>query len=115
MPGFLLYAPPWFAASLLANLAIAVIEYIQRAGKFPTFWAAVPFLFFPVLTAQWALFHSFRGAPSMLVAWGFFSACNAALRVASTRYVIGEPVCMQMLAGVAIMILGAYVIQAAPR
>lgn len=107
------YAPPWWVASLVANLAIATIEATYRAGKFSSFWAASPYLFVPILVAQWALYHSFRGAPTMLAAWALFSAVNAIVRVLNAHCIVGEPTQPLALIGIGIIVLGSAVVQLA--
>lgn len=73
----------------LANISIAIVEYVYRAGEYSSFWRALPWLSVPIITAQWALFEGFRAAPSLFLAGAVFSACNVLFRVGNV-FILGE-------------------------
>ncbi len=101
----------WWAASILANFAIAVVEYLNRVGGYPDFLRAVmvtgPF----IVAAQFGLFYAWRDAPSFMFAWAFFTAGNLLLRLISAQLMIGEPLTWPTIAGVSAMLAGAYLVK----
>ena len=96
----------WWVASLGANICIAVQEYLYRSATFDSFLGAVPFLIPLNLAVSFCLFHSYRGAPSLMFAWAFLTTCNMALRLLVAHYVLGEAVTMNQLMGVLLMFVG---------
>lgn len=102
---------PWWAFSLLANVTITAIEYLNRTGGYPSFGHALLRTAPLILIAQWGLFRSWRDAPSLLVAWAFFSVGNCVMRIGSAYFAVQEPPSWLTLAGVALMMFGAYVVK----
>jgi hypothetical protein len=75
--------------SLMANVAIQAVEYVNRSGEggfLFTFSRTWPL----ILLAQWGLFETWRHAPHFLTAWLFFTVCNAAMRLTVSKYLLGE-------------------------
>ena len=104
--------PWWIIASLGANVSIAGVEYFNRVSTAPTFLHQLMLTAPLIFAAQYGLYHCWRGAPSMFMAWAVFTVGNAVIRVLSVRYVLGEPVdWMPTLAGIAVMMGGAYLVK----
>jgi hypothetical protein len=78
---------PWWAASVVANIAIAVVEYFNHtAGAEMAWWSLLlRRTGVPIIVAQWALFEAWRGNPHMLSAWAIFTMGNAVMRMISVR------------------------------
>lgn len=93
----------WLAWLVVSNLSIAVIEYAYRGAKFPNFFAAMPYLFVPILIAQAGLFYGFRGAPNLLFAGAMFTVINVAFRIGNSYY-LGEPLNWLNWAGVVLLV-----------
>ncbi len=106
------WAPPWWVASIIANFAIASVEYLNRAGGFPDFGRALLVTSPLILAAQYGLFYSWRDAPSFMLAWAFFTAGNGLLRLVSSQYLVGEGLSTLTLVGTSIIFAGAYVVKA---
>ena len=68
----------------LANISIAIVEYVYRAGEYSSFWEALPWLALPIIISQWALFEGFRVAPSLFLAGAIFSGINLLFRLCNT-------------------------------
>jgi len=79
----------WLLALTGANVCIAFIEHTYRAGQYESFYAALPYIFVPIMLSQWCLFVGFKNAPSLMAAGAFFSLVNIALRIGNT-YVLAE-------------------------
>ncbi len=101
----------WWQASIVANLAIAVVEYVNRVGGYTSFGRVLIVTWPLILAAQWGLFHSWRTAPSMLSAWAAFNLGNVILRIISVRFFVGEPISWVTLAGVALITAGGVVVR----
>lgn len=43
----------WALYIVIANIAIAFVEYTYRAGQYQTFAAALPYIVVPILVGQW--------------------------------------------------------------
>lgn len=100
----------WIVYSLVANVAIIGLEYLYRTAHFESFSSAFPYILVPILLTQYCLFHSFRDAPNYLLAWGVFTVGNVLLRFVANHYV-GEPVSAGTLAGIALILFGAFVMK----
>ena len=103
---------PWWVASILANVCIATIEYMNRVGGFPDFGRAVMTTWPLIIIAQLGLFYAWRDAPSFMFAWAFFALGNSILRVISAQYLIQEPSSWLTLTGVAVIFVGAALVKA---
>ncbi len=103
--------PTWWVASIVATLAITVIEYFNRAGGFSSFREALWITGPVILIAQWALFYTFRDAPSLMIAWWVFTIGNSVLRLGNVHFFVGEPVNWRILVGVSFMLLGGYFVK----
>lgn len=102
----------WVLASLLANLCIQVVEYLNHTADGS--WLAVlprtvPF----IVLAQWGLFNSYSGAPSLFAAWVVFTVGNSVMRVVMVSTLLGGQVGSWPLvvAGVSGMIACAFAIK----
>lgn len=102
---------PWWVASIVANVAITGCEYLNRAGGYETFGQAILRTGPLILVAQWALWRSWSGAPSFLLAWATFSLGGLFLRVLSARFLLGEPLGWRTLAGVVLVAFGAHLVR----
>lgn len=107
--------PWWFVWSLVANVTINVIEYLNRTAGFAhpidAFKTTAPL----IILAQVGLFYAWKGAPSMMLAWACFSAMNSLMRLVSNHYFVGEPLSIRGWVGCGIMFLGMYVVKTAGK
>ena len=103
---------PWWAASIMANVSIMFVEYLNRAGGFASFFDAIKVTAPLIFVAQIGLFYAWRDAPSLMFAWAFFTVGNTLLRLVNTTYLAGEPLGWTTLAGVSVMFGGACLIKA---
>lgn len=101
---------PWWAWSLVANLAIAAIEYLNRAGGFSGPGAAFLRTGPLIVLSQIGLFYCWRHAPSFLLAWVFFSIGNSGLRLLSSHFLIGDQLTWQAGADVSLILLGGWLV-----
>jgi len=100
----------WIAYSVLANVGIVFMENVYRRGVYTDFWSALPYIIVPILIVQYGLFNSFRDAPSLFMAWAVLTVVNTLFRVANNWY-IGEPFTFAIIAGVSLMLVGAFLIK----
>ena len=82
---------PWYAASLVANVCIILVEFINR-GAVGNFWQTLPYTGLPILVAQWCLFTSWSGAPHWMAAWVMFVIGNSIMRVVAVHAFAGHEV-----------------------
>lgn len=101
---------PWWAASLVANVAIQWIEYANRTSPSPNFLATFYKTWPAVLLAQWALFLAFRGSPTWLIGWCWFTFMNCMMRVGASWYVAGEVPSWITLGGCVVISVGAFLV-----
>lgn len=101
----------WWLASLVANLSIGVIEWANRTQGFPSFLHAITMTGPLIVVAQWGLWKAWDTAPSFLLAWAFFTACNGIIRLLSSWLLVGEPPTLGVLAGVAVVYAGVYIVK----
>ena len=104
---------PWWIASILANVAIAAVEYCNRMSGVhdSNLWDTLKMTAPMILIAQIGLYFAWRDAPSMMFAWAFFSVGNSLIRLASTYFLVGEPVGWLTVAGVSLMFGGALLVK----
>lgn len=102
---------PWWAGSLLANVCIARIEAINRAGGHSDFGAVIFATWWLILVSQYGLFNAFNGAPSFMAAWAFFTVGNMGLRLLNAYFVVGEPLNLGTWLGVSMMFGGMLVVK----
>jgi hypothetical protein len=106
---------PWWVASLLGNLAILRVEFLNRSNPgdlFGTLALSWPW----VILGQVCLFYSYSRAPSLLAAWIMFSGANALLRLLVVRLFLNEPLNIPWaLLAVACVMTGAYSVKMATR
>ena len=95
----------WIIYSIIANISIFGLEYIYRSSMFHGFWSSIHYLIIPIFIAQFALFHSFRDAPSIFLAGAVFTLTNAFLRTFNS-YLLGEAPGFYGYAGIAVLITG---------
>lgn len=102
-------------ASILANVNIAVVEYLNRVGQYESFFEAIcrtaPF----VIIAQWGLWKCWDGAPSFMLAWAFFTGGNLALRLVSNQWLVGEGLNWKSALGVAVVAGGVALVKVGAR
>jgi drug/metabolite transporter (DMT)-like permease len=106
--------PYWLLASILANVSINVIEYLNRVC--PPERGFIGQLVYTgplIVVAQFGLFHAWKGAPSMMLAWACFSAMNSAMRLVSNSLFLDEPLQWRGWAGVTVMFIGMYLVKTA--
>ncbi len=103
--------PPWWAASILANVCITAIEYLNRAGGYATFREALWHTLLLIIVAQWALFYTFRDAPTLMLAWWVFAIGSSAMRICNSHFLMNEPVDWRIGAGVVLMLAGGYLVK----
>ncbi len=102
---------PWFVWSILSNLAIAVIEYLNRTGGFAHPGEAFLRTGWLIVVAQVGLFYAWRDAPSFMVAWAMFTAGNIGLRVLSAHFLVGERLTMHVAFGIGLVLLGGHLVR----
>jgi len=101
---------PWWVASGLANVAIGVIEYVNRTGGYASYIQLLKVTGPFILLANWCLWQSWSGAPSLMTAWVVFSSGNIMIRLA-TSYWIGEQPNLMVWSGVMMVVGGSYLIK----
>lgn len=101
---------PFWAASIIANLAIIVCEYVNRtSADLPS---ALVRTWPLIVLAQVCLWAAWNGAPSLMIAWAVFFIGSSLARLLLVTTVLGEPIRLAyVLAGVAIMGLGSFVVK----
>ena len=81
---------PWFVGGIVANVAIAIVEYYNRRLGLG-FIGTLPYTFVFIVIGQWGLHHQWSKAPDFMVAWIFFTLGNNVLRLLSSYFAVGEP------------------------
>lgn len=104
------FVAPWLLWLLLANVAIAFVEWSYRVARYSTFLDALPYTIIPILIGQIGLFHGFRGASSLFVAAAVFTLCNVLLRVFVTYY-IGETLNIANWCGVVLLVVAVLLLK----
>lgn len=101
---------PFWAASIIANLAIIVCEYVNRtSADLPS---ALVRTWPLIVVAQVCLWAAWNGAPSLMVAWAVFFLGSSLARLLMVTLVLGEPIRLSaVLLGVALMGAGSYVVK----
>lgn len=100
----------WILWSLLANVSITFLENLYRKGIYPDFLSALPYIIIPILLAQLGLFHSYKLAPSLFMAWVVFFSINTVMRIGNNVY-LGEPINTHIILGIVAIMAGAYLIK----
>ena len=80
----------WILWSLIANLSVISIEYVNRRDYFDGFVNGLPYTIWPIALAQLGLYYCFRDAPSYMIAWAVFTVGNAILRVICNSVILHE-------------------------
>lgn len=102
----------WLAASLLANVAINMIEFLnRRAGHDLNFLQQLQHTWWLILVAQFGLFYAYRDAASLMVAWTVFSSANCVMRLISNHFFVGEPMSAMAWCGAGLMMAGMVVVR----
>ena len=101
---------PWWMSSILANALIMLIEYLNRTGNYANFFEAAKYTGLPIILAQWCLWGAWSGAPSLMVAWGFFFGGNVLIRYCMTFY-IGETPNLMVTVGTLVACAGVAMIK----
>lgn len=102
--------PWWIAASVVANVAIIITEYLNRstAGLGNALMHTWPF----ILTAQVCLYFAWRTAPSLLLVWAVFTLGNSIMRIAMVGLWLHEPLKWTWIVlGISLMFVGSYAIK----
>lgn len=102
---------PWWIGSLVANVGIARIEYLNRIAKFDSFEDALTHTWWLILISQYGLFNAWNGAPSFMAAWAVFTAGNFFLRLISARFLVGEPMTIWTYVGALCVFAGGAVVK----
>lgn len=103
---------PWWAISLLSNVAIIATEYLNRTQ--PSMQEALVRTWPLIVLAQVCLYFSYNRAPSLLVAWIMFSVGNSAMRLLMAGTVMHEPFhAPWAVAGAVLMMVASYCIKQA--
>jgi hypothetical protein len=101
----------WWAASLLANANIAIVEYLNRTGNYSSFGEAVCRTGIFIVLAQYGLWRCWDGAPSFMLAWAFFTAGNLGLRLLSNQFLVGEGLSWTAGMGVVLVASGVHLVK----
>lgn len=106
----------WWMASLLSNVAIIMVEYINRTAT-GGFISVLPKTFLLIILAQFCLFRAFNGAPHWMIAWVVFAVGNSLMRVVSVNFMAGHEVANWYYTGggCAVMMAGAYLVKSGMR
>ena len=102
---------PWWAASLIANVCITRIEFLNRTLPYRDWLQVLPHTWWLILLAQWGLWNAWTGAPSMMVAWVWFTAMNNAMRLGSAQWAVGEPPGVLTTIGAILMFVAAWLVK----
>jgi hypothetical protein len=102
---------PWYAWSVMANVAIGFIEYRNRTGGFENPGEAFSANWFLIVISQTGLFYAWRDAPSFMFAWVVFTTGNIALRIISSHFFVGEKLSLTVAYGVALVLIGGQLVR----
>jgi len=95
----------WVMTAFMACSGIQVVEYLNRTMGH-TGWARVLlWTCVPIVFSQWSLWMTWKNAPSLMMAWIYFTVINSIMRL-GTSYMAGETPNLYTYAGVALA-LGA--------
>ena len=103
---------PWWAAGLLANMAVCFVEYFNRTRGAGGWLAVLPYSLPFIIIGQWALYRSWHGAPTMMIAWAYFTLGNNVIRLASSYWMVRETYDWRVPLGCAVMFGGSMLIKA---
>ena len=106
---------PWWAAGIVANGAICAVEYFNRTQGATGWMGALRYTLPFIIIGQWALYRSWHGAPTMIVAWMFFTIGNNLVRLLSSYFLVGERFGWQVPLGCAVMFAGSYLVKMGMR
>lgn len=100
----------WIVASLLANVAIMAVEFLNRTQPSlgEALWRTWPL----IVLAQVGLYFAWHHAPHMMMAWVVFAVGNSLMRVAVVGGVLGEPMRFSWIAlGIGLTFAGSWAIK----
>ncbi len=103
---------PWWVASLIANVCITYVEYVNTHASGG--WLTVlPLTAVPIVIIQGCLFLSFSGAPHWLTAWAAFSLGSSAMRLTAVALTPDQHIgsWLWILCGVTTMLLGSVAVK----
>lgn len=104
--------PGWAVASLLANVAIIAIEYLNRHwGGAVTYWGALRLTGPLIVLAQFGLWYTWRHCPHLLAGWLVFTIGNSLIRLLMVSLYTHESFAWWTPAGIGLMICGAFVVK----
>jgi multidrug transporter EmrE-like cation transporter len=101
---------PWLAWSVLANCAFVGLEYVYRSKMFPDYLHSLPLMIPLMVAANYFLFNVYRTSPTFLSGWAVLSFGNVLCRFA-TNYFLGEPLHLQTIWGILVMLAGMVLIK----
>ena len=105
---------PWWAAILGASVFIQYTELVNHTAKGG--WLTVlPRTAIPILCAQFFLFIGWRGAPSLMLAWSYFTLTNTVARLGISWFGAGELFDWRTPLGVAVILAGGQLVKAGMR
>jgi hemolysin-activating ACP:hemolysin acyltransferase len=64
-----------------------------------------------IIIGQWGLYRSWNGAPTMMMAWAYFTFGNTAIRILSSYLMVRETFDWRVPVGCAVMIAGSMLIK----
>ncbi len=102
---------PWYVWSLIANVSVAYVEYINRVGGYSHVFEAWKTTAPYFLLAQVGFFYAWRDAPSFMYAWAFFTTVGMGLRLLSARFLVGDQLTVNVWIGVMLILLGGHFVR----
>ena len=112
-----LAAIPWWACSILSNVSIIAVEYLNRYSGGGSWLLALRYTWPLIILAQWCLWRSWSAAPHWLTAWMVFTVGNSLMRVAAVGlFGAGEVASWhRVVAGIGTMVLGSFILKGGLR
>ncbi len=101
---------PWWAWSIVANIAIQINEYIARRAGVHGFIETLPYTAVPIVVLQVAIFYMYRDAKSFMLAWAVYFVGSVSCRFV-TASLVGEPPSLLQALGVAVIVGGAVLVK----
>jgi len=101
----------WIVWSLVANVSVMSLEFVNRSNYFGTFLKGLPYTIWLIMLAQIGLYYCFRDAPSYMTAWAVFTVGNAIIRVISNSVLLNEQLNWMIGIGVVGMVGCAFLIK----
>lgn len=104
---------PWWVCSILSNVAIITVEYLNRYSGGGSWLMALRFTWPLIILAQWCLWRSWSTAPHWLSAWMVFTIGNSLVRVLAVGvFGAGEVAAWwRVLTGITVMMAGSFLLK----